>query len=302
MGVLNNDRVGNTSEGEREDFVLSIICSKPGSTQAKITRLVEEWLKRHELELLAKSRSFTVAIANVWIPDCRKEEILTDFKRQRGEWYEQHGCDVNICSSSLGKAIRAKNDQVMFIFDMDSTLIQMECIDELARMAGIAERISKITRDAMNGLYDFSESLCLRLALLKGLKVDWSLLQQKAVLALTSGARDLAKFLKAHNVKTAIVSGGFSPIADHLCSILDFDKCFANTLETVDDKLTGCLLGDCIDAEGKARILRDLARGKFSRVVAVGDGANDLKMIAEASPYGVAFCAKPIVAHQVLML
>jgi phosphoserine phosphatase len=181
-------------------------------------------------------------------------------------------------------------------FDMDSTLIQTEVIDELANAAGVGPEVSAITEAAMRGELDFKESLRQRLALLKGL--DVSVMAGIAEsLPLTEGAERLLTTLNQLGYKTAIISGGFTYFGDYLQNKLGVDHVFANELEIVDGKLTGNVVGDVVDGEKKADCLRELASREnvcLNQVVAVGDGANDLPMLRLAG-LGIAFRAKPLV-------
>ena len=181
-------------------------------------------------------------------------------------------------------------------FDMDSTLIQTEVIDELAQAAGAGEEVAAITEAAMRGDLDFKESLRQRLALLKGLDVS-VMAEIAARLPLTDGAERLLTTLNKLGYKTAIISGGFTYFGEHLKEKLGVDYVFANELEIVAGKLTGEVVGDIVDGEKKAVCLKALAEQEgisLSQVVAVGDGANDLPMLRLAG-LGIAFRAKPLV-------
>jgi phosphoserine phosphatase len=184
----------------------------------------------------------------------------------------------------------------LIVMDVDSTLIQEEVIDLLAARAGCADEVAKITESAMRGELDFAASLRERAALLAGL--DASVLDAvRASLRLTPGARTLIRTLKRLGYKCGIVSGGFTAVIEPLAASLGIDYVAANTLEVADGKLTGRVLEPIIDREGKTEALRRFARTAgvpLSQTVAVGDGANDLGMIAAAG-LGVAFNAKQMV-------
>ena len=182
------------------------------------------------------------------------------------------------------------------VFDMDSTLIQAEVIDELAKAAGVGEQVAQITARAMRGELDFRASFKERLALLKGL--DVSVLDSiGASLRLSEGAERLFAELKRLGYKTAILSGGFSYFAKQLQARLGIDYVFANELQVLEGKLSGVVVEPIVDAQRKADLLRELALKEglsLEQTIAVGDGANDLPMLAIAG-LGVAFHAKPLV-------
>jgi phosphoserine phosphatase len=186
------------------------------------------------------------------------------------------------------------------VMDMDSTLINIECIDEIADMMNLKPQVAAITESAMRGELDFTTSLKKRVALLKGL--DKMALRRviDERLQPNPGAVEWIAACKANNIKTMLVSGGFSLFANHVKDLLGLDYAVANTLEIVDNKLTGNVLGDIVDADRKAMELlklRETLNLKFDQTIAVGDGANDLKMMKVAS-VGVAYHAKPIVQQQ----
>ena len=188
----------------------------------------------------------------------------------------------------------------LLVMDMDSTLITIECIDEIADMQGLKPQVAAITEAAMRGELDFAESLRRRVALLAGL--DESALQRvyDERLALSAGAEIMLAKLKQHGIKTLLVSGGFVFFTERLKARLDLDYAHANTLEIVNGKLTGRVLGDIVDAQAKADWLNKISTElqlQAEQVIAMGDGANDLKMMAVAG-VGIAFHAKPVVRNQ----
>lgn len=183
----------------------------------------------------------------------------------------------------------------LICFDMDSTLIQTECIDELADRAGVGEQVRAITESAMRGEIDFKESFTRRVALLKGL--DASVMQEIAEsMPITEGADRLMKVLKKCGYKIAILSGGFTYFGEYLQRRYGIDYVYANELEIDEDgKLTGRYLGEIVDGHRKAELLRLIAQVEkvnLAQTIAVGDGANDLPMLSEAG-LGIAFHAKP---------
>jgi phosphoserine phosphatase len=186
------------------------------------------------------------------------------------------------------------------VMDMDSTLISIECIDEIADMVGIKPQVAAITERAMQGELDFAQSLRERVALLKGLTETDLLRVLNERLKLNPGAKEWIQICKQHNIKTLLVSGGFTFFAERVKEMLGLDYAVSNTLEIIDGKLTGKVVGDIVDAQRKADELiklRDKLSLNASQTIAIGDGANDLKMMAAAG-IGIAYHAKPVVQAQ----
>jgi phosphoserine phosphatase len=199
---------------------------------------------------------------------------------------------IDVAVERAGITRRAKR---LVVFDVDSTLIQGEVIEMLGAHAGVEAQVREITEAAMRGELDFNESLERRVALLAGLPA--SVLEEVASsIDLTPGARTTVRTLKRMGFRCGVVSGGFSQVIDHLVKDLGLDFAAANELEIADGKLTGRVIGEVVDREGKARALRRFAEEydiPLAQCVAVGDGANDIDMLSSAG-MGVAFNAKPV--------
>jgi len=189
-----------------------------------------------------------------------------------------------------------RRNRRLFAFDMDSTLIEGEVIDELAKLAGVAGEVVKVTEAAMRGEIEFQESFRRRVALLRGLK-ESRVRELLDTIPLVEGAEQLIGTLKMLGYKTAILSGGFNFFAQHLQSRLGIDYVFANDLDIVDGVVSGEVRTPIVDGPRKAELLREIVRLEnisLDQVVAVGDGANDLPMLGIAG-MGIAFRAKPLV-------
>jgi len=206
---------------------------------------------------------------------------------------------ANKIEAALLSQVPSLSEPGLLVMDMDSTTIEIECIDEIAKLAGVGEEVAEVTERAMLGELDFAQSLHQRVATLAD-SPETILSDVAKNIPLMAGLKPLIQELKKHNWRIAIASGGFTYFADHLKETLNLDAAFANTLEIVEGKLTGKVLGGVVDAQVKADSLAILSKEyqiPHSQTVAMGDGANDLVMMAAAN-FGVAFHAKPIVLAQ----
>lgn len=195
---------------------------------------------------------------------------------------------------------RQLSDFKLVAMDMDSTLITIECIDEIADMQGLKPQVAEITEAAMRGEIEFQESLIRRVGLLKGLEASALQRVYDQRLQLSMGAEKMLKQIQAAGLKTLLVSGGFTFFTDKMKSRLHLDYTHANVLEIVDDKLTGRVIGTIVDADEKRRTVEKVCQEleiSPQQAIVMGDGANDLKMMGVAG-MSVAFRAKPVVRAQ----
>lgn len=271
--------IGRNLTGIHLSKVTSII-SEQGLNIDKITRISG---RRH----LSDDNNTVMSVIEFSVRGipCDEDKLKKDFL--------QISKDTGIDLAFQEDNIYRRNRRLV-CFDMDSTLIQAEVIDELARCAGVYDEVAAITESAMRGEIDFKESFTKRVALLKGL--DVSVMKDIAEnLPLTDGAERLFRTLKKYGYKTAILSGGFNYFGNYLKSKLGIDYVFANELEVEDGKLTGRYVGEIVDGAKKADYLKLLAFKEdlhLEQCIAVGDGSNDLPMIQLAG-LGIAFHAKP---------
>ena len=234
-------------------------------------------------------------ILDVWMVEQNIVVLL------KGQWFVDfinfaHDLEVDIAKLDFSPKLSQAG---LLVMDMDSTAIQIECIDEIAKLAGVGELVSAITESAMRGELDFEQSLRRRVGTLKG--APESILQQvRENLPLVPGLVETIQALQKYGWKTAIASGGFTYFADYLKASLQLDFAASNQFDIEDGKLTGLVKGDVVDAQYKAKTLQYLLAeyGIDSRhSIAIGDGANDLAMMNVAG-LGVAFHAKPKVQQQ----
>ena len=234
-------------------------------------------------------------ILDVWMVEQNIVVLL------KGQWFVDfinfaHDLEVDIAKLDFSPKLSQAG---LLVMDMDSTAIQIECIDEIAKLAGVGELVSAITESAMRGELDFEQSLRRRVGTLKG--APESILQQvREHLPLMPGLVETIQTLQKYGWKTAIASGGFTYFADYLKDLLQLDFAASNQFDIEDGKLTGLVKGDVVDAQYKAKTLQRLLEkygidSQYS--IAIGDGANDLAMMNVAG-LGVAFHAKPKVQQQ----
>ncbi len=277
------------NSAELEKFVLT--CVSTEFIHDISTLLSENRINIHRIDNVSSENFNTLEIATT----TNKNEIIGDkFKKELMKLGQMHLVDLAFLKDDIFR--RSKR---LIVFDMDSTLIQMEVIDELAIAYNVGDKVKKITERAMNGEIDFNHSLMERVGLLKGLNSDvlQGILER---LLLTPGTEDFIKTVKKLGYKTAIVSGGFTYFANALKEKLGIDYAFANELDIQDKILTGKVKGTIINAEQKALLVDLIAQKEgisLEQVVAIGDGANDLPMLAKAG-MGIAFHAKEVVKQK----
>lgn len=275
---------------------------QPMTTKAPITLVVFDQLTITQLLALQTDVALNILALTAINhrnkqTSCRFEVSCSDFIKARKALADF--CLTHNIEAALVKQVPCLNQPGLLVMDMDSTTIEIECIDEIAKLAGVGDEVAQVTERAMLGELDFAQSLHQRVATLAN-SPESILAEVAKNIPLMIGLKPLIIELKKHNWRIAIASGGFTYFADHLKETLQLDAAFANTLEIIDGKLTGKVLGDVVDAQVKAdslAILSEKYQIPANQTVAMGDGANDLIMMAAAS-FGVAFHAKPIVLAQ----
>ncbi|NNC45356.1 MAG: phosphoserine phosphatase SerB [Winogradskyella sp.] len=279
----------------KDRYIVTILGERLAAQQiSEVTKIISE--KNLNIDAIKRLTGRTSLVKSEEYPRASIQLSIRGKLENKSEFTEKF---VQI-SKELDVDIAFQEDNIfrrnrrLVCFDMDSTLIQTEVIDELADLAGVGEQVRAITESAMQGEIDFQESFKQRMKLLKGLKEE--VLHDVAVnLPITKGARRLIDTLHSYGFKTAILSGGFTYFGNYLKEKLDIDYVYANELEIVNGVLTGGFVGDIVDGNKKAEYLKELAAKEgidINQTIAVGDGANDLQMLNLAG-LGIAYHAKP---------
>lgn len=220
------------------------------------------------------------------------ESLLTEIQA----WCQQHKVDIAMLDE-----LRSLSDIKILAMDMDSTLINIECVDEIAGCAGRKDQVAEITEATMRGeIKNFKESLIKRVALLEGTSAKCLQTIYDDILHLNPGAEALIEAAHKHGITTLLVSGGFTFFTSRLKERLDLDYAYANQLEVLDGKLSGRVLGDILDGDAKANYISTLMEqldATPEQCIAIGDGSNDLPMMSKVH-YSVAYMAKPTVQEQ----
>jgi len=285
------------------DFMpLEKVSSTPRQRERYVVTAIGKILGAAEMHAmsttLADHNANIAKISRLSHGDLRSVEVHVDLAAEQNSAELKESLLRLAMNSSFDIALQRegifRRSKRMVVMDMDSTLIRIEIIDELARAHGVRDQVAAVTEQAMLGEMDYDESLRRRLALLAGLEVS-VLKRLAAELPLTEGAEKLMRALKRLGYRTAVISGGFSIATDSLKAQLGIDYAYSNTLEIKDGKLTGRVIGPIVNAKRKAELLDTIAQSEgilLDQVIAVGDGANDLLMLEKAG-LGIAFRAKP---------
>jgi len=281
----------------KDRYIVTILGEKLTALQiSEVTKVISE--KNLNIDAIKRLTGRLSLVKEEEYPRASIELSIRGLIENKAEFTEkfmQISHDLNVDIAFQEDNIYRRNRRLV-CFDMDSTLIQTEVIDELAELAGVGEEVKAITESAMMGEIDFNESFIRRMKLLKGLSEE--VLHDVAVnLPITKGARRLIDTLKSYGFKTAILSGGFTYFGHYLQKELGIDYVYANQLEIKDGTLTGNYLGEIVNGNKKAEYLKEIAKKEgidIGQTIAIGDGANDLQMLNLAG-LGIAFHAKPTV-------
>lgn len=273
-------------------FILTLLGAQlsTGLLAQLLQRLQREGLQVHGMQPL-ESQNLRVLELQLWTHQpLHRPSLLRDLL----PLHQQHQVDFALQPESI-----FRRHKRLIVFDADMTFIQCEIINEMSRLAGCEAEVAALTEEAMRGKLDFETALRARVRLLRGLHREelQPLLNQ---LPYTPGVRRLTRVLKQLGYKLALLSGGFQLFIDHICQEFDLDYGFANQLEWQNQRLTGELLGEIVDGRRKAQLLQEIAAREGivpEQVVAIGDGANDIQMLATAG-LGIAFNAKPVLQEQ----
>ncbi len=276
-----------------EKFILN--CVSPKEIPTQFVHDVSSLLADHNININRIDNVTPVEFKSLEMsmslpPNISLQELKKDLLKIGGS----HRVDVAFLKDNI-----FRRNKRLIVFDMDSTLIQTEVIDEMAKAAGVEKEVKEITELAMNGKVDFDESLIKRVQKLKGLEVS-KLQEILESLPFNQGVEEFVRTVKSLGYKLALISGGFSFFADALKEKLGLDYAFANSLEVQNKKLTGRLKGTIVNPEQKALLVNLLAQQEgisLEQVVAIGDGANDIPMLSTAG-LGIAFHAKEIVKRE----
>ncbi len=279
----------------KDRYIITILGEKLSAEQiSKVTKVISD--KNLNIDAIKRLTGRMSLVKEEEYPRASIQLSIRgkiDCKADLTEKFVQISQDLDVDIAFQEDNIFRRNRRLV-CFDMDSTLIQTEVIDELAERAGVGDAVKAITESAMQGEIDFQESFKKRMQLLKGLNEE--VLQDIAQnLPITKGAERLIDTLKTYGFKTAILSGGFTYFGNYLRDMLGMDYVYANQLEIKDGVLTGGYIGDIVDGNKKAEYLKEIAQKEgidISQTIAVGDGANDLPMLNLAG-LGIAFHAKP---------
>lgn len=281
----------------KDRYIITILGEKLSAEQiSEVTKVISE--KNLNIDAIKRLTGRTSLVKEEEYPRASIQLSIRgkiDNKSEFTEKFMKISREMDVDIAFQEDNIYRRNRRLV-CFDMDSTLIQTEVIDELAELAGVGEEVKAITESAMQGEIDFNESFIRRMKLLKGLSED--VLHDVAInLPITKGARRLIDTLKSYGFKTAILSGGFTYFGHYLQKELGIDYVYANQLEIKDGALTGNYIGEIVNGDKKAEYLKEIAIKEginISQTIAVGDGANDLPMLNLAG-LGIAFHAKPTV-------